>query len=412
LFGIGKTALKMYQAAAFVGLGANAIEVRPVSVQTFAHPRALPFKLSRSCSQQVNLVMLNADYTLFTKKEIPDLIWNHKYNIGYWEWELDIFPKDWMANLEYYDEIWVPSRFTADSITHSEGYDGTPVKVLPLPLTTDAESSKGKKLRISSNESNSTTTGRLQLFLEQLKDAFVFIIVFDFHSHKQRKNPYASIRAFLDAFPLESDERHRYHLIVKSHHGSSADIGKMKTIANNDPRLHYLSDILSDDEHRALQDRADCYVSLHRSEGYGMNILEEMGHGVPVIATNYSGNVDFFLPLQKFLGSCIFAIPYKLVNLTLSYGPYKEGNRWADPDHMSAVRAMREVVKNNCKKEVGTEISQLVISNFGMKAVGEKIRSLLFESWETIREKEKKVMMAYDADEKGVRIAYDIAVVE
>ena len=386
--------MKIYQAAVHVGIGANAIALTPVSSHAYIPSRSLPYKLSRSCSQVVNLVMMNADFTLYTKKEIPDLIWKHKYNIGYWEWELDTFPELWMSNLQYYDEVWAPSKFTADSITQSKGYDGTPVKVLPLPLTSEVEKGKGK---------NPIAAGRLQPLFELLRGTFVFVIVFDFHSFKQRKNPHASIRAFLDAFPKKTDTQQKYHLIVKSHHGKPSDLEKMRSLANNDSRVHFLSDILLDDEHKALQNRADCYVSLHRSEGYGMNILEEMGHGIPVIATNYSGNVDFFPPLQPFFGSCIFAIPYKLVNLTVKAGVYGEGNRWADPDHESAVRAMREVVKNNCKQESGEKISQLVFSHFGMKAVGDQIRRLLNDSWEKILEKEKTMMLAFEASEKAAQ---------
>jgi len=406
LFGIGKTALKMCQTAKYANIGANAVEIRPLPVHSYAHPRALPFQLSRSCSQQVNLVMINAPETFFVKEEIPDILWSNKYNIGYWEWELDVFPKEWMSYLQYYDEIWVPSKFIADSIIHSQGYDGmTPVRVLPLPLTIESTSKKKQIVRVGSDPNK--TVGTLQILLEKIKDAFVFLIIFDFQSHMQRKNPQASIRAFLDAFPSYSDEKQRYHLIVKSHHGSSSDISHVKAMAKNDPRVHFLSDVLSDDDHKALQDRADCYISLHRSEGYGMNLLEEMGHGVPVIATNYSGNVDFFPPLQKYIGSCIFPIPYQFVSITVSSGPYKKGNRWADADHEKAVQAMQEVVKNNCKQKYGEEISQTVISNFGMKAVGEKIKALLHDSWEKIREKEKKGIFAFEAEEKRIRNSYD-----
>jgi glycosyltransferase involved in cell wall biosynthesis len=194
------------------------------------------------------------------------------------------------------------------------------------------------------------------------------------------------------------DEGQRYRLIVKSHHGTPTDLDEMKTLTKNDPRIHYLSDILSDEEHSALQKRADCYVSLHRSEGYGMNILEELGNGIPVIATNYSGNVDFFPPLNRYWGSCIFPLPYSMVILTESSGPYKAGSRWADPDHESAVKAMQEVVKNNCKSENGEAISRLTFSAFGMEAVAGKMKDLLKASRKNIRVKEKKMLLAFDQD--------------
>lgn len=335
--------------------------------------------------------MMNAYSTLVTKQEIPRVLWDNKYNIGFWEWELDIFPEDWMGNLQYYDEVWAPSRFTADSITQSKGYNGTPVKVLPLPLNDNTQ--------ISSD----APSGRLHELFELVHDSFVFLIIFDFMSTTQRKNPEASISAFLDAFPVERVAKQRYHLIVKSHgHNKLSALNELKAHAKNDSRVLFLSETLTDNEHSALQKRADCYISLHRSEGYGMNILEEMGKGIPVIATNYSGNVDFFPPVERFLGSCIFAIPFKLVNLTDNFGSYREGNRWAEPDHESAVSAMREVVKNNCKQENGKIISDIVISHFGRNATGEKIRKLLVKSLGMIKEKEKKMMLAYETGKDSV----------
>jgi len=150
----------------------------------------------------------------------------------------------------------------------------------------------------------------LQSILDQVRNTFVFLVVFDCHSlaARKRKNPEASIKAFLRAFPFDNDVGSRYHLIIKSHHATDNDLKEFAEITHNDPRIHFVSNALSNDDHYALQERADCYVSLHRSEGFGMNILEEMGRGIPVIATNYSGNVDFFPSVKNFLGTCIFAV--------------------------------------------------------------------------------------------------------
>jgi glycosyltransferase involved in cell wall biosynthesis len=209
---------------------------------------------------------------------------------------------------------------------------------------------------------------------------------------KERKNPDASIRAFLDAFPLVQDkENNKYHLIVKSHHGSDEELDELKNVTQHDPRIHLLIDVLSNEDHYDLQHRADCYVSLHRSEGYGMNLLEEMGNGIPVIATNYSGNVAFFPPLEKLFGTCYFPVPYKLIELQESYGPYARGNNWADPDHNFTANAMREVVKHNCKENFGKEASELTMSVFGREAVGRKLKKELGELQPLIIEKERKM---------------------
>jgi glycosyltransferase involved in cell wall biosynthesis len=339
--------------------------------------------------------MVNADYTPQVKQEIPEIIWRHKFNIGFWFWELDVFPEKHMENLKYYDQIWVASKFVADSITMSKGYDGTPVHVIPIPLMRDVQHSG----EIDGRTQPKNHAGILQSLLDELRDSFVFLTVFDFGSCGQRKNPAASIRAFLEAFPLEMQSSQSYRLVVKSHHGSPSEMDEMRALARNDTRIHFVSDILTDQEHTTLQKRADCFVSLHRSEGYGMNILEEMSNGIPVIVTNYSGNVDFFPPMNKLSGICVFPIPYRLVTLTTTLAVvYLEGNRWADPNHDSAVMAMRNVVRNDCKRKHGKEIAQLVWTNFGIKAVGNKIKRILRASWPEIQKKDISMKLAHETN--------------
>jgi len=308
-------------------------------------------------------------------------MWNNKYNIGYWLWELDVFPQSGMAFLNNYDEIWVCSTFVSDSIQKSSGYDGTPVKVLHIPLVL------GNNNAQESNP-NGLTQGRMQELNQKLKDAFVFLISCDFYSGGQRKNPQAPLRAFLDAFPLDKDLNNTYQMIVKTTHGSHADLNELSGIARGDPRIHFISELLTDAEVIAVQKRADCYVSLHRSEGYGMNILESMGNGVPVIVTDYSGNVDFSPFVEKYTGICYFPIPYKLTKLISSIGSFQAGNHWAEPDHEFAVDAMKKVVNNKCKEVHGRDLSRDIIAQFGLNAIGNKVKELLKESLPAIQRKE------------------------
>ncbi len=85
----------------------------------------------------------------------------------------------------------------------------------------------------------------------------------------------------------------------------------------------------------------DCYVSLHRAEGFGFGMLEAMQLGRPVIATAYSGNMEFCTPDNCYL------VDYDLVAVERGeYPGVERGSVWADPKIASAAAAMREALYN------------------------------------------------------------------
>jgi glycosyltransferase involved in cell wall biosynthesis len=390
IFGLGIQASKLYLAAQASGLWANAVPLKPMllsdSGPKYLHPNNMKYNLTRSCSEATNVVFVNADHTRNAQHVIPELIWRFKYTIGYFEWELDVFPQKWISLMQEYDEVWVSTTFIAHSIMNTPGYPKIPIKVVPIPLA--FHDSGPSKLTDIEDPSG--------LLYEVMKDiseeAFVFLVVFDFWSCAERKNPEAAIRSFLEAFPLESDIENRHHLIIKSQNGTPIQLEILQNKTLDDPRIHLLSYLITPAELNELQSRADCYVSLHRSEGFGMNILEEMGNGVPVIATNYSGNVDFFPAVQDYIGKCIFPVPYILIEINETIGGYEAGNHWAEPDHDFAVESMRIVAKNDCKKKHGEKISHQVMQNFGMDAVGRMMKQALVESFDRIQRKQESFL--------------------
>ena len=253
------------------------------------------------------------------------------------------------------------------------------MKVLHIPFVRESEDSNNDNVPASIVPPTNSS-----------EKPFVFLVVFDFLSFVQRKNPEAAIRAFLDAFPSDT---HRYdvQLIVKTHSGTPEEISNLNSVAKGDPRVLFIHKNIDDSENIALHKYPDCYVSLHRSEGYGMNILESLGQGIPAIATNYSGNVDIFEALPKSMENvCFFPISYELRELEEDYGPYTRGNHWAEADHSSAVLAMRKAFQSKCKTNFGQEMSNIIELHFGLAAIGHKMKEHLKDSRPHILEKFRK----------------------
>jgi glycosyltransferase involved in cell wall biosynthesis len=133
-----------------------------------------------------------------------------------------------------------------------------------------------------------------------------------------------------------------------------------------------MDQILDRPELNSLIDASDCYVSLHRSEGFGVTLAEAMALGKPVIATDYSANLDFMHAGNGLL------VRYKLVRLDQDYGPYPKGSQWADPDVDHASQLMRFVYEHpDQAAEIGRQARRDIWRQLAPDAVGARIAQRL-----------------------------------
>jgi glycosyltransferase involved in cell wall biosynthesis len=296
-----------------------------------------------------NLVYVNADQASNFAFHKGESYFRGHHNVGVWNWEIIDFPKDWLQRFDYFDEIWTPTNFVLDAVSRV-----SPIPVVRVPYALDP------------NPVRSTTFDITKLGVSP--DDFVFLFMFDFHSVIQRKNPSGLIEAFRRAFPERGDAV----LLIKSSHADASAVREM-TAAARGSNIKVVDTVLTREEINALYEQAGCYVTLHRSEGFGLTPAEAMLAEKPVIATGYSGNMDFMAPDNSYL------VSYKLVELDAEYRPYEKGSVWADPDLDHAASLMRHVYENRDEaRRVGQKAREGVLSHLHPDVVREiMIRRLL-----------------------------------
>ena len=269
---------------------------------------------------RVNLVFVNPDYFGEIEKQLAvGENGARLYTIGFWFWELDVVPDAWDTCINAVDEIWVASSFIEKAFRKKTT---RPVRLIPPPLP----------------RQDSLPLAQRDAFGLRAK-AFVFLCSFDYHSSIHRKNPKAVIDAFLLAFPAKTEN---VQLIIKSSNARYYLDEALALLrhAKSDSRIMLRDGDLSSDQMRALQASADAYVSLHRSEGFGLGIAEMMSMGKPVIATAWSGNLDFMDDSNSFL------VVGLEVPVPAGQYPHPEGAHWAEPDVYAASNIMRALVSN------------------------------------------------------------------
>jgi glycosyltransferase involved in cell wall biosynthesis/SAM-dependent methyltransferase len=264
----------------------------------------------------VNLICVNADMLPAVAAALGPRFFRGHRTAGVWAWETPEFPKQWLGSFDHLDEVWVPTEFIADA----------PRPVSPIPV---------KTMRIPVTPLPPADMTRAEL---GMPEGFTFLFVFDYRSVFRRKNPLGLLEAFRRAFePGEGPS-----LVIKSMFGEQfpAQREQLAEAIVDRPEIHLIEDNVSAATKNAMFANCDCYVYLHRSEGLGLTMAEAMYFGKPVIATAYSGNLDFMTPENSFL------IPAQPTKIGPGAAPYDPGGWWADPDLDFAARVMRDVVND------------------------------------------------------------------
>ncbi len=290
----------------------------------------------------INLIHISADTVPRFTNCIGKQYFSNRFNIGFWAWELSQFPRDWQERFQHLQEVWVPSEFVRASLAKTSAI---PVRTVPHCINPPAVPSGASRDRFGFSS-----------------DSFIFLFAFDFESCVERKNPDAIIRAFKAAFSASDNVR----LVLKCSHSqhSPEDFEKLKQ-ASAGARIDIMDAVLTRLDMNALMSLADCYVSLHRSEGFGLTLAEAMSLGKPVIATQYSGNLDFMSADNSFL------VPYELVEIQENYGYYSKGCYWADPHIGRAAEMMRHVFEDrDAARAIGEKARQHVLDKLHPRAVG------------------------------------------
>ena len=274
-------------------------------------------KITDTTPYNINLIHINPYELPLAYSRLDHAIWDNRYNIAFWLWELEVFPHSWLSAIHLVDEIWTPSDFAGDSIRKATD---KPVRTIPYGLAT---LDKG-------------TYGRAHFDLPE--DPFLFLCMYDSGSTMERKNPLGAIEAYKRAFPPDEPG---VGLIIKINNPQPHDIQAVHTALAGYPEVFILSDVLEKTEVHALIACADVYVSLHRSEGFGLVPAEAMMLGTPVIATDWSANTEFMH------SDIACMVGYQFVTIEEDCGPYEAGNRWAEPDIGQAADFMRKLYEDD-----------------------------------------------------------------
>jgi glycosyltransferase involved in cell wall biosynthesis len=300
----------------------------------------------------LNIVCVNSDRLPDFVRDFGPGFFKGRHTVGYWFWELELFPQTMHDGFRYVDEIWTATAFTERAIRAAGRQN---VHTIPLPLLPP----------VCAADVTRESLG--------LPPGFMFLFVFDFFSILDRKNPIGIVDAFRRAFrPGEGPV-----LVIKAINGHFRlnELERVRAAAAGRQDILIVDEYYSPEQKNALLALCDCYVSLHRSEGLGLTMAEAMTLEKPVIATAYSGNLHFMNPRNSYL------VDYVRGEVPAGCDPYPAGAAWAEPDVDQAAGFMRRVYENKAEaKEKARRGRQDILSEHSVAisaaAVAERLQHI------------------------------------
>jgi len=318
-----------------------------VNVNARQADRTVESLLSSTPDAPIHLYVVNADQLAIVEETVTPLSSPPEYKINMPFWELSRFPTAWIAHYAGFNEIWAPTRFIQASIQTALSI---PTFWMPPAVRlADFELVERSRFNLPS-------------------DAFLFLFNFDFSSYSTRKNPMAAIAAYRLAFRQHSlTVSTALAIKTMGHDPEGKHLKQLLAMTEEEPDIIIINEQMTYGETLSLMNCCDCYVSLHRSEGFGYTLAEAMLLGKPVIATDYSGTKDF---INK---ATAFPVKYKLKPLEAGDYPFWEGQRWADPDLEHAAWLMRRVIEDElATKTISAVGRNKILTDFSPDVVGQR----------------------------------------
>ena len=344
--GLGESARLCYQALSASGMDVRGIDVSSLLMQPLDLPN-FEFRDGRTSRGFGTLILhVNAPLMPLVLLSLGQKIIREKWIVGYWAWELEVIPQEWNVGIPLVHEIWVPSRFVAAAV--AARVTDTTIRVLP-----HAVACVGLPIKAPIRES---------------LRPFTVLAIFSMGSSIERKNPLGALAAFRTAFGDRSDVR----MIMKvTHPGLFSEGERRLRAAVADARnVTMIDHIMRRSEISLLYAQADCFVSLHRSEGFGLAIAEAMLHGLPVLSTDWSGTTDF---VNSENGR---PVKYQLIPARDPQGTYDFPElSWAEPDMFAAARLLQELRDDS--RGLGERARDDALRRFGGETYALSVRRFL-----------------------------------
>jgi glycosyltransferase involved in cell wall biosynthesis len=295
----------------------------------FGLPSVVPTHLSPLPEGAAVIAVLNAPLLPVAGARLPRPLLRGRRMIGMWVWELPVVPPDWRIGAKFVHDVWAPSRFCADAF---EAVAPGRVHVVPYPIAA---------VPLAPPLGNRAHFGLPA-------DRFTVLCAFNLASSFTRKNPLAAIAAFRAAFGGSSNA-----LLVLKVTGAAShatDLARIHAAIGGAGNIRLITGDLPEAALNGLLAASDVILSLHRAEGFGLIPATGALLGKPVIATGWSGNLDFMAPKSSAL------ISYKLVPVVDEYGVYNlRGAHWAEPDVEDAAAWLKRLYDDSAlRQQMGT----------------------------------------------------------
>lgn len=346
--GLGESARCMLRAATAAQLATSPIQLK-VPCKARGGNKEFPTAAEQHAPHGVNIFHIDPPASVEIDRRHGKTLRAGRRNIAYWAWELGEFPDSWVPSFKFFDEIWCPSDFVRESVAQK-----SPIPVLTMPHAISITTPSGE--------------GKVRFALPT--DSFLFLFVYDLNSYTARKNP----QAVLEAFQLAKMPQEQARLIIKVHgvQGNEAALTNLRAQVAKVEGTLLLEETLSRTDLMLLFAACDCFVSLHRAEGFGLAVAEAMALGKPVIATDWSATSEY---LNEHNGC---PVRYKLERIEQNEGPYPKGGIWAEPDLAHAAEWMNRLVcDRGLATQLGAAAKRTIQERFSPEQIGLRYRKRL-----------------------------------